>query len=141
MKLDLEIVEGIVKKNVSDNKELVKILKDLEQAEKEAKELRENNRAEKGKRKLVAVQLEDTESVYIVQAKEEFEETTLVDILRTKIAVDFNGSKKGSKHPVTKLSELFEFVAQKFWRDYDLANKTKTPIDIIKSPNLKIATK
>lgn len=141
MKLDKEIVESIVKTNVADNADVVKVLAALEQAVKEAEAARQAKQAGTEKKKLMAVQLEDTDSVYILQAKESFDEKTLIDIIRTKIPIDFNNSKAGLKNPVTKLSEAFEFVASKFWRDYDLCLKTKTPLDIIKSPNHKILTK
>lgn len=141
MKLDKEIVESIVKTNVTDNADVIKVLAALENAVKDAEAAKKANQVGKEKKKLMAVQLDDTDSVYILQAKDSFDEKTLIDIIRTKIPVDFNNSKAGIKNPVTKLSEAFEFVASKFWRDYDLCLKTKTPLDIIKSPNHKILTK
>jgi succinate dehydrogenase flavin-adding protein (antitoxin of CptAB toxin-antitoxin module) len=135
MKLDTDIIQHIVKQNVTDTQELAEIIKAIEQAIAEEEALKVANKAKKDKKKLVAVQLEDNDSVYLLSAKEEFDTTTLVDIIRTKVAVDFNTSPKGQKHPVGNLAEAFEFVANKFWKDYDLSVRTKTPLDIVRTEN------
>jgi hypothetical protein len=134
MKIDIERIEGIVHKNVKDEKVAQKILSELQKAVDEAKE--ENAvREKKEKSKLVAIQLEDPTSVYVVKTKESTDVASIVDLIRTKVVVDFNTSKKGQKYPVKNLAQAFEFVASRFYKEYDLHVQTKTPIDIIKAEN------
>ena len=136
MKLDIERIQQIVNDGV-DKKTAIELMKKIQQAAEEEKK----DKVPRKKTKLLAVQLEDTESVYIVQSDAEFDEKQLIDVICTKIAVDFNCSKKGAKHPVLKLCDVFESVPTKFWKQYGLSIKTKEALDIYKSKNIIIPTK
>lgn len=134
MKVNIEDVEIIVKNNVSQNEEVIKILKELQKLTEEQKQQSKLNK-NKPKKKLFAIQIENPEQVYVVQGTEEIDSTTLVDIIKTKIIPDFNCSKKGNKYPIENFGQAFEYVTNRFWSAYDLANKTKEPMDIIKTDN------
>jgi hypothetical protein len=135
MKLSVEDIQSIIKETVTDPTDCEAALSAIE---KLIAETATSQKSPTEKKKLMAVQLEDPDSVYIVQGSESFKEETLIDLIRTKIAPNFNTSPKGSKHPVGNLAEVFEFVAKKFFDDYDISIKTKTPINIIHSENSKI---
>jgi oligoribonuclease (3'-5' exoribonuclease) len=134
-KIDCGVVEEIVKSKVKDNKDLIEVLNALKKAIEDDAAEKAENKAKTEKKKFMAVQLNDLESVYILQGKESFDESTLVELIKTKISVDFNQSPKGSKNPVANLADLFEFVSNKFFKDYDLSVKTKIPLDLIHSQN------
>lgn len=133
MKVNIETVSQVVNNNL-DKEVAKKVLNEIQKAA-------EADKAEKvprQKTKRLAVQLEDPSQVYIIKAKEDFDDKTLIDILTTKVAVDFNTSKKGAKHPVTNLGQVFEYAANKFFKAYNLSLETKEPLDIIQSPNKTI---
>lgn len=133
MKVDVEDVEQLIRKNIEKSEEVEAVLKDIEQLVEELKLERQKNKRKK--KKLMAIQLDDVERVYIIEGSDDFKEETLIDVIKHKIVVDFNQSKKGSKNPVSKMADAFEFVTRNFYKNYELAVKTKQPLDIIKSSN------
>jgi hypothetical protein len=134
MKVDIDDVKHIIETTVSNNEELKVMLKELEILANQNKQQSQLNQ-NKPKKKLFAIQIEDPDQVYVVQGNEDTDSKTLVEIIKTKIIPDFNCSKKGSKHPIENFGQAFEYVANKFWSTYDLYNKTKEPLDIIRTDN------
>lgn len=52
-----------------------------------------------------------------------------------KSAADFNASKKGRLYPVKTMGEAIENVPGKYYREVQLAIKTKTPVAIVFTNN------
>ena len=52
-----------------------------------------------------------------------------------KGAYDFNASKKGRLIPVRAHGDAFEVIPARFWREHDLAIKTKLPVAVVKTDN------
>lgn len=70
------------------------------------------------------LQIPDNESVAIVKDKV------------NKALYDFNVSKKGRLQPVKTIGEGFESVKPKFFKEYEIKVKTKTPVYVVVTNNI-----
>jgi hypothetical protein len=52
-----------------------------------------------------------------------------------RAAYDFNSSRRGRKNPVSTIGEACEAVAQKHFKEADIAIKTKIPVSVIVTDN------
>lgn len=140
MKIDIENVLQSLKKVGVAAETVAKVVKELTTIAEEEKAHKDP--VEKTEKQFVVItldpenKLKDIEVLgYVVQI--DAEANPAVAIERVKAAgVAFNGSKKGQKHPVKTLAQIFEFVPRRFWKDKPdkpILSKTKLPVYIAKS--------
>lgn len=143
MKLEdlIYTVTESLRQNGADKDLIAKTVKDLNQAAKEEKEERA---AEKGPKlkNAMTVLLNDPENVlqgrsfsgWIVQMTEETPQALALDKARAA-GHAFNQSRKGRKHPVKSLGEVFEGVGRKYWKtETDTKTVPKTKVQILIQP-------
>lgn len=143
MKLEdlIYTVTESLRQNGADKELIAKTVKDLNQAAKEEKEERA---AEKGPKlkNAFTVLLNDPENVlqgrsfsgWIVQMTEETPQVLALNKARAA-GHAFNQSRKGKKHPVKNLGEVFEGCPRKFWKtETDTKTVPKTKVQILIQP-------
>ena len=143
MKLEdlIYTVTESLRQNGADKELIAKTVKDLQQAAKEEKDERA---AEKGPKlkNAFSVLLNDPENIlqgrsfsgWIVQMPEETPQALALDKARAA-GHAFNASKKGRKHPVKNLGEVFEGVGRKYWKtETDTKTVPKTKVQILIQP-------
>ena len=143
MKLEdlIYTVTESLRQNGADKELIAKTVKDLQQAAKEEKDERA---AEKGPKlkNAFSVLLNDPENIlqgrsfsgWIVQMPEETPQALALDKARAA-GHAFNASKKGRKHPVKNIGEVFEGVGRKYWKtETDTKTVPKTKVQILIQP-------
>ena len=144
MKLTLEEIQEVLSKKVKDSSIVNSILKDLEKVVEDKKEELNEVKVPKLKNEFAIVMIDeagkykDVEMTgYIVKYKEG-DDTGLILSRLSDSARAFNGTKKGSKAPLTSMTEIFGYLKSKFIKASGvskLAIMTKEPVRVIISSN------
>ena len=113
-----------------------KVLKEIEELEKEKKEERLDSAAPKSKKQFVVVirgdaSLKDKiQQAWVVQRKEDADNTSLVKAI-AKVGKEFNLGQKRKKRMVNAFREVFQYVKRSFWKAEDILVKTKEPCQVV----------
>lgn len=137
-KISIDVVAGALKKHAVAPAQIRAIIEDLNiEAQPDAGE--EKPPAVK---KQYAVLLSDTDGmmpkhdfVAWVVMLPECESVATVEDRIFRSAYDFNASKKGKLMPVKTVGEAIECVPNKFFKEYEVFPKTKTPVLVLKTDN------
>ena len=134
-KVDLDTVESVLTDHIQDPKSRLQIVKDIE-AHIEANK---TPPSPKTKSKFLGVAVTDNKEfenvpLFIVQVPEGKDHTQVLDDLKTA-SINYNGSKKGSNHPVKTFGEAFENVTRKYFKEHEIQVKTKESILILTTEN------
>jgi hypothetical protein len=140
-KIDIDLLERILKDNALDSLVIAEIMRNLQEATRE-------NIDEDGEEKLPAVKkqyvvlladenghLADTEWVgWVLQVPEDepMQDTALKVV---KAGRAFNATKKGRRHPVATIGETCESVPTHIFADLKVWIKTKEPVLVIPVKN------
>lgn len=138
-KIDINEVAEVIKTFKIEPSVAREILEELN-SRAEAKESDKAEPTPRGKQQYVVV-ISDPEGKlkqdmvgWVVQLPESASPHSVIDRVM-KAAHDFNASKKGRLLPVKLLGEAFESVARKWFKNYEVAVKTKTAIYIVRTDN------
>lgn len=128
MKIDLDTVQATLRDQGVPQDKITAILRDLTAAIEEEKADRKS--APKGKTQLVVL-LDDPENQFEDKAflgwvvKMEVDGVPQSAPDRVKAAgLSFNKSRKGRKHPVKSIREVFAGIPRKFFKEEDVTRKT-----------------
>ena len=113
-----------------------KVIKEIEELEKEKKEERLDSAAPKSKKQFVVVIRGDAalkdkvQQAWVIQRKEDADNSTLVKTI-AKVGKEFNLGQKRKKRMVNAFREVFQYVKRSFWKSEDILVKTKEPCQVV----------
>jgi hypothetical protein len=70
----------------------------------------------------------------IYQIKADEDHNTVFDRIRTAVK-EFNQTKKGQKNPIKSITEAFQYIAPKIFKNNGIVRKSKDIIRVLKSNN------
>jgi hypothetical protein len=138
-KIDISTVAEVIKQHKLEPSIVREIIEELN-ARAEAKEADKAEPTPRGKQQYVAL-ISDPEGKikqdlvgWVFQLPENASPATILDRVM-KATHDFNASKKGRLLPVKSVGEAVESVSRKFFKNAEIAVKTKTPIYFLRTDN------
>ena len=140
-KVDLDLVERILKRADIGNNTLMEIMGELQSAVHENTEFNDEPKVAPVKKQFVVLvadsdgELVDKEMMGWVLQLPEDEPMQSVPEKITRVAKAFNLSKKGRRYPVETVGETCENVPAKIFKEQKLWLKTKTPVLIVPVDN------
>jgi len=135
-KVDLEVVQKILKENGVDVRVAAEILNQLRDVIKEEAVEREKP----AKKQLLVLVSEPEEGLpkdltgWVVQLLEDDDPTEVADKM-VEVAKAFNDSPKGQRMPVESFGDAVQSVPSKFFKESDLWIKTREPVRVIPVKN------
>ncbi|MEX2381898.1 MAG: hypothetical protein WD490_05915 [Opitutales bacterium] len=138
-KIDIEKVADILRKNELDPEILNKILEDIN-TETGADDEQEEKPPPVKKQFVMLISDPDHELPekdfvgWVAQIPESDSPATVEERIH-KAVYDFNASPRGRKMPILSIGEACESVAAKFFKEHQVAIKTKVPVLIVKTNN------
>jgi hypothetical protein len=135
-KVDLEVVQKILKENGVDVRVAAEILNQLRDVIKEDAVEREKP----AKKQLLVLVSEPEDGLpkdltgWVVQLLEDDDPTEVADKM-VEVAKAFNDSPKGQRMPVESFGDAVQGIPSKFFRESDLWIKTREPVRIIPVKN------
>jgi hypothetical protein len=135
-KVDLEVVQKILKENGVDVRVAAEILNQLRDVIKEDAVEREKP----AKKQLLVLVSEPEEGLpkdltgWVVQLLEDDDPTEVADKM-VEVAKAFNDSPKGQRMPVESFGDAVQSVPSKFFKESDLWIKTREPVRVIPVKN------
>lgn len=142
MKVDIDIIKTVLKRNVQDLRTVAQIVEDIDSALKE-EEMQKEALPPPVKKQFVMLvsdplgQIEQANhdmTGWIVQIPEDEDPRTARDRL-IKAAYDFNATPKGSRLPVESIGEACEAVPARIAKEHQLWIKTKEPLQLVPIEN------
>lgn len=137
MKIDIDELPSVLKQQGVEQEKIKSIVLAAETVALAAKEDSKGDGLPKAKNEFLVVAFEadlKTENplAYVVTQKEG-EDVGLVLSRLSDAAREFNGTKKGKKHPITSFGELFSFIKRKFVKNQPggLNIKTKEQVRVL----------
>jgi hypothetical protein len=146
MNVNLDDVKAALQKQQLPAATVQLVVAELKQAAELKKEERTTEKAHNSKNQFVVV-LSDPKNelagkdfvAWVAQIPEDDAPLTVIDKVN-KSAWDYNaGTRAGQKAPIKTISEAFEFVKRKFFKENKVLVKTKEPVQVIITDN-KIPT-
>ena len=140
-KVDLDLVERILKRADIGNHVLTEIMGELQSAVHENTDFSDEPKVAPIKKQFVVLvadsdgELMDKEMMGWVLQLPEDEPMQSVPAKITRVAKAFNLSKKGRRYPVETVGETCENVPAKIFKEQKLWLKTKTPVLIVPVDN------
>lgn len=140
-KIDTDQVAMILNQNELPQPTVERIMKDIARQVEEEQRAKEEEKAPKKKRQFVIL-LSDPESElpkkdlvgWVVQIPEDDSPLSVQERIQ-KAAYDFNASPRGRKLPVLSMGEAIEAVSAKFFKEQEVAIKTKVPVLALRTDN------
>ena len=135
-KVDIEVVQKILKESGVDVRVAAEILNQIRDAVAEDAVEREKP----AKKQLLVLVSEPEEGLpkdltgWVVQLLEDDDPTDVADKI-VEVAKAFNESPKGQRMPVESFGDAVQSIAGKFFRESDLWIKTREPVRIIPVKN------
>ena len=135
-KVDLEVVQKILKENGVDVRVAAEILNQLRDVIKEDAVEREKP----AKKQLLVLVSEPEDGLpkdltgWVVQLLEDDDPTEVADKM-VEVAKAFNDSPKGQRQPVESFGDAVQGIQSKFFRESDLWIKTREPVSVIPVKN------
>ena len=135
-KVDLEVVQKILKENGVDVRIAAEILNQLRDVIKEEAVEREKP----AKKQLLVLVSEPEEGLpkdltgWVVQLLEDEDPTEVADKM-VDVAKAFNESPKGKRTPVESFGDAVQGIPSKFFKESDLWIKTREPVRVIPVKN------
>ena len=135
-KVDLEVVQKILKENGVDVRVAAEILNQLRDVIKEDAVEREKP----AKKQLLVLVSEPEDGLpkdltgWVVQLLEDDDPTEVADKM-VEVAKAFNDSPKGQRMPVESFGDAVQDIPSKFFRESDLWIKTREPVRVIPVKN------
>jgi hypothetical protein len=135
-KVDLEVVQKILKENGVDVRVAAEILNQLRDVIKEDAVEREKP----AKKQLLVLVSEPEDGLpkdltgWVVQLLEDDDPTEVADKM-VEVAKAFNDSPKGQRMPVESFGDAVQGIPSKFFRESDLWIKTREPVRVIPVKN------
>ena len=140
-KVELELVERILKRADLGNKVLTEILGELQTAIREEAEINDEPKTVPTKKQFVVLAA-DSDGVlaekelmgWVLQMPEDEPMQSVAEKI-SRVAKAFNLSKKGRRYPVETVGETCESVPSKIFKEQKLWLKTKEPVLIVPIDN------
>lgn len=147
MNVNIDDVKTALQKQQLPDATIQIVVKELKQAAELKKEERSVEATHKSKNQFVVVLSDPNNELagknyvaWVAQLPEEDAASTILDKIYQS-AYDHNaGCRSGRKAPIKKVSEAFEFVKRKFFKQNKVLVKTKEPVEVIITNNLVPAT-
>lgn len=144
MKVDIDIIKTVLKRNVQDLRTVAQIVEDIDSALKE-EEMQKEALPPPVKKQFVILLSDPLGMVaamvekhgitgWIVQIPEDEDPRTARDRI-IKAAYDFNVTPKGSRLPVESIGEACEAVPARIAKQHQLWIKTKEPLLLVAIEN------
>lgn len=139
-KIEVNKVADILRRSLTDPAEMRRV---IEEIEKEIENRREASaEAPPAQKKQFVILISDPDGEmpetdlagWVVQLPEDASPLSTVERI-AKAAYDFNASRAGRKLPVATIPEALECVATKFFKEVDVAVKTKVPVQVLRTDN------
>jgi len=141
-KIDIELVEEVLKHNELDQSTVERIIRDLARvAERAAEEAAAEREPPVKKQFVVGLsdprgEVPDIDLIgWVFQIPETDNPGSTLDRL-IRAAHHYNLSPRGRKHPVKSIGEACEVVTAKYLKEQNVAVKTKLPVTILKTDNV-----
>jgi hypothetical protein len=140
-KIDTDQVAMILNQNELPQPTVERIMKDIQRQIEEEQQQKEAEKAQKKKRQFVIL-LSDPENElpgkdivgWVIQIPEEESPLSAPERIQ-RAAYDFNASPRGRKLPVLSMGEAIESVGAKFFKEQEVAVKTKVPVLALRTDN------
>ncbi len=140
-KIDTDQVAMILNQNELPQPTVERIMKDIQRQIEEEQQQKEAEKAPKKKRQFVIL-LSDPENElpgkdivgWVIQIPEEESPLSAPERIQ-RAAYDFNASPRGRKLPVLSMGEAIESVGAKFFKEQEVAVKTKVPVLALRTDN------
>ncbi len=140
-KIDTDQVAMILNQNQLDPPVVERIMNDIQRQIEEEQQQKEEEKTPKKKRQFVIL-LSDPDGAlpkkdivgWVVQIPEEESPLTAPERIQ-RAAYDFNASPRGRKLPALSIGEALESVGPKFFKEQEIAVKTKVPVLALRTDN------
>ncbi len=140
-KIDTDQVAMILNQNELPQPVVERIMKDIQRQVEEEQQQKEAEKAPKKKRQFVIL-LSDPEGElpkkdivgWVVQISEHDSPLSAPERIQ-RAAYEFNASPRGRKLPALSMGEAIESVSAKFFKEQEIAIKTKVPVLALRTDN------
>ncbi len=140
-KIDTDQVAMILSQNELPQPTVERIMKDIQRQLEEEQQQKEAEKEPKKKRQFVIL-LSDPEGElpkkdlvgWVVQIPEEESPLSTQERIQ-RAAYEFNASPRGRKLPALSVGEAIESVSAKFFKEQEIAIKTKVPVLALRTDN------